>query len=78
MHAGIVENHDGEGIGVFLGHKLVKRFDDRLGRHRFRGGVVDQLPGSAEEPQYIQPSAMGVGGYLAGLADGTPCVWHRR
>ncbi len=50
MHAGIVEHHDGEGIGVFLGHKLVKRFDDRLGCYQVRGGVVDQLPGSAEEP----------------------------
>lgn len=58
MHAGIVEYHDSEGVGVFLGHKLVKRFDDRLGGHWFGGSVVDQLPRSAEEPQYVQPSAV--------------------
>lgn len=77
MHAGIVEHHDGEGIGVFLGHKLIKCFDDCLGSHRLRGGMVDQLPGSAEEPQYVQPSAMGVGGHLKGLPNGTPRVWNR-
>lgn len=58
MHAGIVEHHDGKGIGVFLGHKTVKRFDDCLGGHRASGGMEDQLPGSAEEPQYVQPSTM--------------------
>ena len=54
MHAGIVEHHNGEGIGVFLGHKLVKRLDGRLGGC----GVIDQLLGSAEEPQFVQPSAV--------------------
>ncbi len=58
MHAGIVEHHDGEGIGVFLGHKLVKRFDDYLGGHWFGGGMGDQFPGSAEKPQYVQSTAM--------------------
>ena len=33
---------------------LIKCFDDCLGSHRLRGGMVDQLPGSAEEPQYCQ------------------------
>ena len=58
MHAGIVEHHDGESIRFFLDYKLVECFDDRLGGHRFGSGVGDQFPGSAEEPQYIQPSAM--------------------
>ena len=50
MHAGIVEHHDGEGIGVFLGHKLVKRFNDCLGGHGFGGGMGDQFPGSSSSP----------------------------
>ena len=33
MHAGIVEHHHGEGVGVFLGYKMVKRVDDRIGSY---------------------------------------------
>ena len=58
MHAGIVEHHHGEGVGVFLGYKMVKRVDDRIGGHGLGGGVIDQLPCSAEKSQYVQPSAM--------------------
>jgi len=58
MHAGIVEHHHGEGVWVFLGHKLVKCLDDGLRRNRLGGGVVNQLPCSAKEPQHVQPSAM--------------------
>ena len=49
MHAGIVEHHDGEGIGVFLGHKLIKCFDDCLGKclrlsfRALRGNEIMQL-----------------------------------
>ena len=58
MHAGIVEHHHGEGVGGFLGYKMVKRVDDRIGGHGLGGGVIDQLPCSAEKSQYVQPSAM--------------------
>ncbi len=33
MHTGIIEHHNGERVRVFLSHKRVEGFDDRLGRH---------------------------------------------
>ena len=58
MHAGIVEHHHGEGVGIFLGYKMVKRVDDRIGGHGLGCRVRDQFSGSAEKSQYVQPSAM--------------------
>lgn len=72
MHAGVVEHYNSEGIGVFLCDKLVKRLDDRLGGHRHGHGVVDQFSSATEEPQYIQPSAVWVGGHFTGLSDRPP------
>lgn len=78
MHAGIIEHHNDKGVGIFLSHKPIKRLDDNFRGDRFGRRVVGQLPRSAEKSQYVQPSAMRVGGYLAWLADRAPGVGDRR
>ena len=53
MDTGIVDDHDGKGIGGFMLYKLIKGIDHDRGGDHLRRRLIQRLPWAVQETQNI-------------------------